>query len=84
MQIELIDIGYFYADGGAMFGAIPKTAWSKRYPSDETNSCLLAMNCLLVRTGNGRIILIDNGAGTKPLKKLSYYRFLTCVTYSQS
>ncbi|MCC8198641.1 MAG: MBL fold metallo-hydrolase [Tannerellaceae bacterium] len=75
MQIELIDIGYFYADGGAMFGAIPKTAWSKRYPSDETNSCLLAMNCLLVRTGNGRIILIDNGAGTKPLKKLSYYRF---------
>lgn len=75
MQIELIDTGYFYADGGAMFGPIPKTSWSKRYPSDEANGCKLAMRSVLVRTECGRIILIDTGAGNKQLKLLSYYRF---------
>jgi len=79
MKIELIDTGYFYADGGAMFGAIPKSSWSKRYPHDDTNSCILAMNCLLITTDDGRIMLIDNGAGTKQLKKKSYYRFFNLI-----
>lgn len=75
MEIELIDTGFFHADGGAMFGAIPKTSWSKRYPSDETNGCVLAMRSILVRTPGGRVILIDTGAGNKHLKLLSYYKF---------
>lgn len=75
MKIELIDTGYFYADGGAMFGAIPKTAWSRRYPSDEKNGCILAMRSVLVTTDDGRIILIDTGAGDKHLHLLAYYRF---------
>ena len=79
MKINLIDTGYFYADGGAMFGAIPKTAWSRRYPCDEQNSCILAMRCVLIKTDCGRIILIDNGAGTKHLKQLSYYNFFDLI-----
>lgn len=79
MDIQLIETGFFYADGGAMFGTIPKTAWSRRYPSDETNGCILAMRCALVCCDNGRTILIDNGAGTKQLKSLSYYRFFDLV-----
>lgn len=79
MKIELIDTGYFYADGGAMFGVIPKTAWSRRYPSNEHNGCILAMRSLLVTTDSGRVILIDTGAGTKQLKKLNYYQFFDLV-----
>lgn len=79
MKIELIDTGYFYADGGAMFGAVPKSAWQRRYPSDETNGCVLAMRSALVHTDNGRLILIDNGAGNKHLKQTSYYRFFNLV-----
>ena len=75
MELRLIDTGYFRADGGAMFGAIPKSAWRRRYPCDEENGCTLATRSLLVRTDEGRIILIDNGAGDKQLKQLSYYRF---------
>ena len=75
MDIQLIDTGYFYADGGAMFGAIPKAAWSRRYPSDEQNGCVLAMRSALIVTNCGRVILVDNGAGDKHLKQLSYYRF---------
>lgn len=75
MKIQLIDSGFFYADGGAMFGAIPKVAWNRRYPCNERNECVLAMRSALVITDDGHIILIDNGAGTKHLKELSYYKF---------
>lgn len=73
--IDLFDTGYFYADGGAMFGAIPKTAWFRKYPSDESNACILAMRSLLITTEDHRRILIDTGAGFKHLQRLSYYRF---------
>lgn len=79
MDIQIIDTGYFYADGGAMFGAIPKTAWSRRYPSNETNGCILAMRSLLISNAPGKVVLIDNGAGTKHLKQLSYYNFFDLV-----
>lgn len=76
MNIQLIDTGYFYADGGAMFGPIPKTAWSRRYRSDALNGCVLAMRTAVVRTDEGRVIVVDNGAGDKQLRKLmGYYRF---------
>jgi glyoxylase-like metal-dependent hydrolase (beta-lactamase superfamily II) len=75
MKIQLIDAGYFYADGGAMFGAIPKTAWQRRYPCNDENRCVLAMRSALVNTDDGRIVLIDTGAGDKQLKRLGYYGF---------
>lgn len=62
-----------------MFGAIPKSAWSRRYPSDETNGCVLAMRSLVIKTDDGRIVLVDNGAGNKHLKQLSYYRFFNLI-----
>lgn len=75
MTIQLFETGYFYADGGAMFGAIPKTAWSRRYPADESNGCILAMRSALIETADGRRILIDTGAGRTQMEALSYYRF---------
>ncbi|MDR1557740.1 MAG: MBL fold metallo-hydrolase [Tannerellaceae bacterium] len=75
MKIQLIDTGYFYADGGAMFGPIPKTAWQHRYPSDDNNRCVLAMRSALLSNNDGRILVIDTGAGNKHLKQLSYYGF---------
>lgn len=75
MKVELIEAGRFYADGGAMFGAVPKTAWRRRYPADEDNGCILTMRCALITTPDGRVVLVDNGAGDKQLAALSYYRF---------
>lgn len=79
MKIELIETGYFYADGGAMFGAIPKTSWVRRYESDGKNGCILAMRSALVKTDDGHVIVIDNGAGTKQLKKLGGYRLFNLM-----
>lgn len=72
-KIELIESGYIMADGGAMFGAVPKRAWQRKYPSDENNLCPLAMRCVLA-VSDRRKILIDTGMGDKLLDEVSYYQ----------
>lgn len=64
MKLSVINTGFFKLDGGAMFGVVPKSIWNKLNPADERNLCSWAMRCLLVDTGDRRI-LIDNGIGDK-------------------
>ena len=68
MQLHIIHSGLFKLDGGAMFGVVPKSLWSRTNPSDETNLCTWAMRCLLIEDGD-RLILIDNGMGDKQEEK---------------
>ncbi|HOY47866.1 MAG TPA: MBL fold metallo-hydrolase [Flavobacteriales bacterium] len=73
MQLFPINTGHFKLDGGAMFGVVPKSLWSKSYPADANNLCSWAMRCLLVQEGN-RLVLIDNGMGNKQDEKFfSHY-----------
>jgi len=73
MQLFPIHTGNLKLDGGAMFGVVPKSIWSKAYPCDEDNLINLAMRCLLVVEGDRRI-LIDNGIGDKQDEKfLGHY-----------
>ncbi len=64
MKLHNISTGNFKLDGGAMFGVVPKSIWSKSNPADEKNLCPWSMRCLLIEDGN-KLILIDNGIGTK-------------------
>ncbi len=64
MTLHPIDTGFFKLDGGAMFGVVPKTLWSKQHPPDANNLCTWAMRCLLIEEGD-RLILVDNGIGDK-------------------
>lgn len=64
MKISFINTGFFKLDGGAMFGVVPKRMWSKLNPPDENNLCTWAMRCLLIETGD-RKILVDTGMGDK-------------------
>jgi len=64
MQLHTINTGFFKLDGGAMFGVVPKSLWSKVHPADENNLCTWAMRCLLIEE-SGRLILVDNGIGDK-------------------
>lgn len=68
MKIKIIDAGNFIADGGAMFGVVPKVLWQKLYPCDENNYCKVALRSLLIDTGD-RVFLIDNGCGNKLSEK---------------
>jgi glyoxylase-like metal-dependent hydrolase (beta-lactamase superfamily II) len=68
MTLYTIDAGLFKLDGGAMFGVVPKSLWSRSHPPDENNLCTWAMRCLLIEEGD-RLILIDNGIGNKQDEK---------------
>jgi len=68
MQLISIPTGNFKLDGGAMFGVVPKTLWSQKYPSDENNMINMVMRCLLIVQGDRRI-LINNGIGDKQSEK---------------
>ena len=75
MKLHVINTGNFKLDGGAMFGVVPKSIWNKTNPADENNMCNWALRCLLVEEGN-RLILIDNGMGTKQDAKFFGHYFL--------
>ncbi len=75
MKLYSINAGHFKLDGGAMFGVVPKSMWNKLNPADENNMCSWALRCLLIEDGN-RLILIDNGMGTKQDAKFFSYYFL--------
>jgi len=62
MKLIPISAGNFHCDGGALFGVIPKKLWSMVYPADENNITKLALRCLLVDSGE-RKILIETGIG---------------------
>ena len=64
MKLYAIETGLFKLDGGAMFGVVPKTLWSKIHAADENNLCTWSMRCLLIED-EGKLILIDNGIGDK-------------------
>lgn len=51
-------------DGGALFGRVPKTSWETWLKPDRRNRVRLGMNCLLIQSPDGAI-LVDTGSGAK-------------------
>lgn len=72
MKIYPIEAGHFKLDGGAMFGVVPKSLWSRTNPSDSNNLIDIAARCMLIEDGS-RLILIDNGMGDKQSEKFFGY-----------
>ncbi len=72
MKLYPIESGNFKLDGGAMFGVVPKTIWSRTNPADNNNLIDIAARCLLIEDGN-RLILIDTGMGNKQSEKFFGY-----------
>jgi glyoxylase-like metal-dependent hydrolase (beta-lactamase superfamily II) len=73
MQLHAINTGYFKLDGGAMFGVVPKSIWSRTNIPDQSNMCTWAMRSLLIEDGD-RLMLIDCGIGNKQSEKFfSHY-----------
>ena len=73
MNLYPIIAGNFMLDGGAMFGVVPKSLWTKTNPADSNNMIQMAARCLLIEDGE-RLILVDAGMGDKQSEKFfSYY-----------
>jgi glyoxylase-like metal-dependent hydrolase (beta-lactamase superfamily II) len=74
MQLYPIEAGNFKLDGGAMFGVVPKSLWSRTNPADANNMIDIAARCLLIENGS-RLTLIDTGMGNKQSEKFFGYYF---------
>jgi len=76
MTLHPVETGNFKLDGGAMFGVVPKSLWSRTNPADNNNMIDIAARSLLIEDGD-RLILIDTGMGNKQSDKFFnyYYRW---------
>ena len=76
MTLYPIEAGNFKLDGGAMFGVVPKSLWTRTNPADSNNMIDIAARCLLIEDGD-RLTLIDTGMGNKQSDKFFgyYYRW---------
>ena len=72
MTLYPVETGNFKLDGGAMFGVVPKTLWSRTNPADSNNLIDIAARSLLIED-NDRLILIDTGLGEKQSEKFFGY-----------
>ena len=64
VRITPVRVGSYWWDGGAMFGVVPKTLWSKTEPNDELNRIEAGFNCFVVQT-QGQWVLIETGGGIR-------------------
>ena len=75
MKLYPINAGNFKLDGGAMFGVVPKSLWTRTNPADANNMIDIAARCLLIEDED-RLILIDTGIGDKQSEKFFGYYHL--------
>jgi len=74
MKLYPIEAGNFKLDGGAMFGVVPKSLWTRTNPADQNNMIDIAARCLLIENGD-KLTLIDTGMGDKQSDKFFGYYY---------
>jgi glyoxylase-like metal-dependent hydrolase (beta-lactamase superfamily II) len=75
VQVALIRAGTFRSDAGALFGPVPRILWD-RLVADEIDTdhrILQALNCLLIETPAGRV-LVETGIGERVDDKIRTLR----------
>lgn len=63
-ELTVITDRTYQLDGGAFFGVVPKSLWSRQVPVDERNLVRTGLNSLVVRHG-GALVVIETGCGNK-------------------
>jgi glyoxylase-like metal-dependent hydrolase (beta-lactamase superfamily II) len=72
-ELSIFSDGNYHLDGGAFFGVIPKTMWSRRVTTDENNYVTSGLNSLLIKTGK-QTVLVETGIGNKlPDRMIKFY-----------
>ena len=66
VRVALIQAGTFRSDAGALFGPVPWALWDGLVATevDERRRLLQALNCLLIETPAGRV-LVETGIGER-------------------
>lgn len=65
-EVALVQAGRFRSDAGTLFGPVPRVLWGKLVTDeiDAEHRLLQALNCLLIETPHGRV-LVETGIGER-------------------
>jgi glyoxylase-like metal-dependent hydrolase (beta-lactamase superfamily II) len=74
-RVALVQAGTFRSDAGALFGPVPRVLWDSLVTEeiDHEHRLLQALNCLLVETPAGRV-LVETGIGERLTEKARVMR----------
>jgi glyoxylase-like metal-dependent hydrolase (beta-lactamase superfamily II) len=74
-RVALVRAGTFRSDAGALFGPVPRILWDRLVTDeiDHDHRLLQALNCLVVETPAGRV-LIETGIGERVTEKVREMR----------
>ena len=74
-RVSLVQAGTFRSDAGALFGPVPRILWDRLVTEeiDHEHRLLQALNCLVVETPAGRV-LIETGIGERVSDKVREMR----------
>ena len=66
VQVALVQAGTFRSDAGTLFGPVPWVLWGALVADevDDKRRLLQALNCLLIETPSGRV-LVETGIGER-------------------
>src|SRR6478752_9293930 len=66
VRVALIQAGTFRSDAGTLFGPVPWILWGGLVEEeiDDSRRLLQALNCLLIETKSGRV-LVETGIGDR-------------------
>ena len=65
-RVALVQAGSFRSDAGTLFGPVPRVLWGNLVTDeiDDKRRLLQALNCLLIETPSGRV-LVETGIGER-------------------
>src|SRR5512135_1487651 len=75
VRVALVQAGTFRSDAGALFGPVPRVLWDRLTTEeiDAEHRLLQALNCLLIETPAGRV-LVETGIGERFDEKVARIR----------
>ena len=75
VRVSLVQAGSFRSDAGALFGPVPRILWDRLVTDeiDHEHRLIQALNCLVVETPAGRV-LVETGIGERVTDKVREMR----------
>ena len=64
ITIHFLNAGFWWDDGGAQFGIVPRELWEKEKPANARHRIKMSLTCPLILTGS-EVILVDTGIGNR-------------------
>jgi glyoxylase-like metal-dependent hydrolase (beta-lactamase superfamily II) len=64
LMIHFLNDGFWWDDGGAQFGIVPRELWEKEKSANARHRIKLSLTCPLIVTGSA-LVLVDTGIGNR-------------------